>query len=554
MHRVTIRQALVSLAAGLLFAVAWSASAPTGRPAAAGQAPASAPLFLTSSNCVACHNQLTGPDGEDVSIGASWRSSMMANAGRDPYFHASVRRETLDHPKAARVIENECATCHLPMDQRGAVAAGQSGSVLTHVRADPADDGEAHQLARDGVSCTVCHQISSERLGTPASFNGQFAMLASGTGGIRQIAGPHAIDQGRRTIMRSVTGYEQLEAPHVQQSELCATCHTLITEALDAEGNVIGRLPEQMNYQEWQHSAFAREKRSCQSCHMPRTAGPVRIASVLGDYRDGLSRHLFVGGNAFMLRLLNRYREPLGVEALPGELETTARATVHQLQHETATVAIDGAGTAGATLSFGVRVNVSAGHKFPTGYPARRVWLHVVVRDAAGAAAFESGAVQRDGSIAGNDADGDASRSEPHYRQITRPDEVQIFESVMGDVSGRPTTGLLQATRYLKDNRLLPRGFDKATAPADIAVVGEAASDPDFAAEGDRVEYRVDVGNARGPFAIDVELCYQPIGYRWARNLERYDAPEPRRFLGYYTDMAPSASVVVSSARLTLSR
>ena len=78
---------------------------------------------------------------------------------------------------------------------------------------------------------------------------------------------------------------------------------------------MIGSLPEQMNYQEWQHSDFNKEQRSCQSCHMPAAPGPVRVASVLGDTRDRLARHLFVGGNAFMVRMLNRYRTELGVAA-----------------------------------------------------------------------------------------------------------------------------------------------------------------------------------------------------------------------------------------------
>ena len=32
-------------------------------------------LFTHSDDCVACHNGLTTPSGEDVSIGATWRSS-----------------------------------------------------------------------------------------------------------------------------------------------------------------------------------------------------------------------------------------------------------------------------------------------------------------------------------------------------------------------------------------------------------------------------------------------------------------------------------------------
>jgi hypothetical protein len=303
-----------------------------------------------------------------------------------------------------------------------------------------------------------------------------------------------------------------------------------------------------MNYQEWQHSAFRTEEKSCQSCHMPRAAGPVRIASVMGDYRDGLSRHLFVGGNVLMLRILNRNRVELGVQAQPSELEATARATERQLKEETAALDVSAATVTGSTLTFEVGVKNLAGHKFPTGYPARRTWLHVTVRDRDRRVVFESGGVGADGAIAGNDADVDPLRFEPHYQEISAAEQVQIYEPILGDRAGRPTTGLLNATQYLKDNRLLPRGFDKATAEADIAVHGEASADSDFAAGGDRVRYRVGVGAGSGPFTVDVELRYQSIGYRWAHNLDGYDAPEPKRFVGYYKEMAAISSTVVASA------
>ena len=53
-----------------------------------------------------------------------------------------------------------------------------------------------------------------------------------------------------------------------------------------------------------------------------------------------------------------------------------------------------------------------------------------------------------------------------------------MYESVMRDVNGDVTTGLLRGTEYIKDNRLLPRGFNKATAMPDIAVRGAAQQDP----------------------------------------------------------------------------
>ena len=507
---------------------------------------AAMPLFAHSTDCVACHNQIVTADGTDVSIGTAWRSTMMANAARDPYWQAGVRRETIDHPTQAAAIQNECATCHMPMDQRMSEAAGHPGEVFSKLPFSDLNLSDERKLASDGVSCTVCHQITKDKLGLPESFNGRFVVGGPNAQGVRQVQGPYAIDAGRRRIMQSVTGYEQVEAPHIKQSELCATCHTLITEAFGPDGKVIGRLPEQMNYQEWQHSAFNAEKASCQSCHMPRSTGPVRIASVLGDYRDGLSQHAFVGGNAFMLRLFSRYRAELGVEALPTELAATAAATVRQLQQDTATLTVSRPELSGGSIAFDVDVKNLTGHKFPTGYPARRTWLHVTVRDGNGRAVFESGAIGADGAIAGNDSDADATRFEPHYEEITRADQVQIYEPILGDPAGKPTTGLLTATQYLKDNRLLPRGFDKATAPADIAVHGGARGDADFTEAGDRVRYRVPVAGASGPFKVDVELRYQSIGYRWATNLEKYDAPEPKRFVGYYRANAQSSSELVA--------
>ena len=57
-------------------------------------------MFVTADRCVACHNALVTPAGQDISIGTDWRPSMMANAARDPYWHAAVRRETLVRPSA----------------------------------------------------------------------------------------------------------------------------------------------------------------------------------------------------------------------------------------------------------------------------------------------------------------------------------------------------------------------------------------------------------------------------------------------------------------------
>ena len=526
---------------------------PGARPVPAPANPHPESLFTPSENCVACHNVLTTPSGEDVSIGATWRSTMMANSARDPYWQAGVRRETMDHPVQADEIQAECAACHMPMLQKISKAAGRKTDVFAQLPINKSDGSELHKLAADGVSCTVCHQISNEGLGTRDNFNANFTMRPTPADGNRVIFGPFQIDAGRKTIMRSVTGFQQMQATHIQQSEVCATCHTLYTEVRTASGQVVGAFPEQMNFQEWQHSSYSQgqDARGCQSCHMPEVKEKTRMSSVLGDYRDGLHRHLFVGGNAFVVRMLNRYREELGVTALSSELEATAKATIRQLQEETADVSIARTELAAGRLNVDVAVKNLTGHKFPTGYPARRTWLHLAVRDRQGRTVFESGAATDAGSIQGNDNDVDPLKYEPHYEQITAADQVQIYEPILGDANNQPTTGLLFATHYLKDNRLLPRGFDKASADKDIGVYGSAAQDPDFTGDGDRVRYSVDVPAGGGPFQVDVELLYQPIGFRWAHNLEKYDAPEPKRFVNYFNAAAAASWVVVAKTTAT---
>jgi hypothetical protein len=499
--------------------------------------------FQTSDRCVACHNGLSTPVGEDISIGIAWRTSMMANSGRDPYWISGVRRETIDHPSAAAAIQDECTICHMPMMRYESKLAGREGEAFVHF--PPGRNTLADRLAEDGVSCSVCHQITGQGLGTRESFVGGFKIDTTKAPGERHEYGPFEIDKGHTTIMRSSSTFQPAEATQVlRSSELCATCHTLLTKALDAQGQVIGELPEQVPYQEWLHSKY-KDTLSCQDCHMPKVQEEVPITSVFGEPRPGFSRHIFVGGNFFMQRLLNRYRNDLGGTVPPEDFDSAAIRTIAHLQSEAAKLAINGLEIRNGRLEAEISVENQGGHKLPTAYPSRRVWLHVTVRDRDGNALFESGALHPDGSIQGNDNDADATRFEPHYTEITRPDQVEIYEAILGDPAGKVTTGLLTGLGFIKDNRLLPHGFDKQTAEKDIAVHGEAERDPDFTGGRDTIRYSVAVGGSEGPFEVEAELWYQPIAYRWAMNLQPYDALEPNRFVGYYEAMSSSSGVML---------
>jgi hypothetical protein len=265
-----------------------------------------------------------------------------------------------------------------------------------------------------------------------------------------------------------------------------------------------------------------------------------------------VSRHQFQGGNFFMMRLLDRYRGELGVTALPQELALAAARTETHLRDATAEVRLTDARVDGARLAVNVDVRNLAGHKFPTAYPSRRAWLHVTVRDTNGRTVFESGAFGVDGRVIGNDNDDDPARFEPHYVEITSPAQVQIYEAIMASGSGAVTTGLLQAERWVKENRLLPAGFDRQRAGPRIQIHGDATSDPDFVAGGDRTRYSIAVDPESGPFTVEAELWFQPIGYRWAENLAAYNAFETNRFVRYWRSMAAGSAIEIASATTTV--
>jgi hypothetical protein len=532
-------------AGGLLLAVVSMAPTVRGQDRQAGRKKVGS-LFQTSDRCVACHNGLTTPTGEDISIGFAWRPTMMANSGRDPYWQAGVRREILEHPESRAAIENECSICHMPMATYQMAVGGQQGFVFGHLPFDPEKEGD--RLAADSVSCTLCHQITREKLGTRASLVGGFVIDREKPRGEREIYGPYAIDAGHARIMRSSSGgFQPTASEHIRQSELCATCHTLLTQALGPQGKVIGELPEQVPYQEWFHSKFKNEQ-SCQACHMPVVKDPVPATAVYGEPREGFSRHTFVGGNFFMQRLLSRFRADLGVTALPQELEGAALRTIEHLKTQAATVSIDSVDLRTDRLEVAVTVRNLGGHKLPTAYPSRRAWLHLTVRGRNDQIIFDSGALEPGGRIRGNDNDADPKRFEPHHQEVRDPEQVQIYEAIMADSTGAVTTGLLNAVKYVKDNRLLPMGFDKRTADKEIMVQGEADQDADFMGGSDTTRYRIAVAETAGPFQVEIELWYQPISYRWAQNLRQYDAFEPKRFVGYYEAMSQTSGIMLVRA------
>jgi len=227
------------------------------------------------------------------------------------------------------------------------------------------------------------------------------------------------------------------------RAEMCAACHD-VTNALpikNALGKWVGGFPIERTYTEWANSAYAdrpgnanfdpRFKRDCQSCHMQQDYGQPGTAQTL--YKDGnplppqidhvaneggsphpFFTHHFVGGNAYITRLVGKDVDPTGNVAPYPELSAfsfssddhnsvysrgfwthterrgaysqQARLAWDRLRH---VLSMDLQGPsavpAGSSVPFAVIVaNTGSGHNFPTGFPeGRTAWLAVHAYDLA---------------------------------------------------------------------------------------------------------------------------------------------------------------------------
>ncbi|MEO9529582.1 hypothetical protein [Roseibium sp.] len=170
-------------------------------------APTDASEYLTSDQCAGCHDaggtgmqfDMTQPltaaehtrlmenAGADASVPhlynyspyATWRTSPMGLAGRDPIFYAQLASETTTfHPgtydngakNVPDFIENTCLGCHGISGQRQFQidtydAATDTCKEFTRgdvmARQETFDDLPARHaaLARDGINCTSCHRM-----------------------------------------------------------------------------------------------------------------------------------------------------------------------------------------------------------------------------------------------------------------------------------------------------------------------------------------------------------------------------------------------------------
>jgi len=567
--------------------------------------------FITSDQCAGCHDgtisnsalpnmifEEEGPDGTsniNLSPYSEWKASPMGLAGRDPVFFSQLESETNNLPELTECIEATCLHCHGVMGQRqlaidtpgqdnencknlfaieppAEVPFGRPFS-LDMVKQWPGSENNEFQkygaLARDGISCSVCHHISDTDLGLESTFTGNFV-----TGPPDEIYGPYENSTIIPKPMQKSLGITPKFADYFVSgdafsSDLCGSCHNILLPVFSNEGEKLGASYEQATHLEWINSEFApgRENfKSCADCHMPvhykgeklsfeianiessefaPTTNRLPDEDITLTERDNFARHSLHGLNVFLNEMFQQFPLILGYRqidvmtgtfSVPG-LITGKNSMVDMAQKETAEIGVQTLEvTAAGELRAVVKVTSLAGHYLPTGVGFRRMFIEFLARDANGNILWASGRTNKLGALVRGTTEevlpseepfnNPTDQFQPHYQIITSDDQVQIYEEVIEDSDGNVTTSFLRRVNEVKDNRIRPKGFDPAvfTSPffspyinALAELHGEERFDPHYfeidLTGSDVVEYLIPLddetlGSVRD---VQVTLYYQAI-------------------------------------------
>lgn len=507
-------------------------------------------LFPTAKTCGGCHGRdpnnhaLVTTAGVDVNIYDDWRSTMMANSAKDPFWRAKVRHEILVNPSHSIKLQDKCTSCHAP-------AGHYQAKLHDHKEYYTLSDLYADTLGQDGVTCQACHAQGEDFLGLLHS-----GELYFDTNHIRVAYGPYKM--AFAPPMHEFVGITPMFGPQISDAGVCAGCHTLITNTADLNGAPTGNtFIEQATYHEWLNSRYDKteDNITCQACHVPQIMDEVIISAnyqfLTPKFPFGV--HELAGANVTMLQLLKNNLSKLGINALPEHFDSTIAATKRMLQEKTLSMNLEPTDLNGDTVRFKLSMNNLAGHKFPSGYPSRRAWVEFIVKKQTGETIFHSGRMNPDYSLPDEDPN-----FEPHYQQISSPGQVQIYEMVPGDVNGLFTSVLERGDRALKDNRFTPQGFTLTDPAYDTSmIVGGALSDPDFnrnpdgthGSGSDVLYFAIPTLGYSGTLSVQARIWYQSLPPKWMAPMFEYSAPEIDSFKLMF-DAADRSPILISEKTL----
>ena len=231
----------------------------------------------------------------------AWKGSAHAKAMESPLFQQGLElTETAFGAATART----CLGCHAPL----------AGLIK--------DTSLRQKVSWEGITCDYCHSVREVSLtGSNPRATVELSLVKSGP--LKDSVAP---------------AHGTLFSPVHTSSLICAPCHEY--------RNSLG-FPVLTTYSEWQASRYAKEGKTCQSCHMYSVAGQVVDPKVLKSTGAKVNLHQMPGSHS--IEQLNRtIKAQLSTSREGGELKVVVEVA-----------------------------NVAAGHFVPTGSPMRQLVLEV---------------------------------------------------------------------------------------------------------------------------------------------------------------------------------
>jgi tetratricopeptide (TPR) repeat protein len=337
--------------------------------------------FIASSRCAECHKDTH----------AQWLESAHRNSFREPFYQKNVK-DLIEQ----RGIEftRHCESCHNP-------PALFSGALTKNVifKDRPFDE--------EGVSCISCHSITSvngKGIGGYEMSEPALLVKEDGTRLLEGVTNAQIIEDvasHRRAMMRDV-----LKSP-----EFCSSCHkSQVPRELNdykfLRAFMVGDELQMSSFsKESPHPFYARDKATCNSCHMPATEAPLMD---MGAKQGRVASHRWPAANTAIPYFYN-YQEQLketirflqadviGIDifALRRKSAGSGEELIAPLNRSDFSI------KAGDTLTADVVItNKNIGHSFP---PELRdfyeAYVEFTVKDDTGRELFKSGYIKPDGYL-----------------------------------------------------------------------------------------------------------------------------------------------------------
>ncbi len=406
------------------------------------------------------------------------------------------------------------------------------------------DTSVESEAEMEGVQCDFCHRATDnyKRLslydgwaagGNSGPFKRHSRWMANGNGGF--------------FVDRYDPFGDEVEPAYEFQEEgaFCGTCHDVTNPLIKTQTEVDGSVPDMLHpiersYTEWYWSGYSKEGTTCQGCHEPM------------EFPGAQTWMISPGLDDLWGKVDQKWREaPYGYE-VPDRKTLNQQAMQRNqtfMEEQAADLDITNISRSGNQVAVEVEVTNKAGHKLPTGYAeGRQMWIGIKATDEEGRVVFEDGMLDPSG-------------------ELVRTEQTRVYEHVAlakgyepfildgfnvldadknGSVSHYEEEFHFVLMNYVeKDNRIPPKGFNKAAYTADGAFIVPyhtdgidkipGAKDTDYVdgQNWDKTCYTFVVpAGAKSPITVEVDLMYQTFNREYVDFLDTMDQEKTVQFGG----------------------